>query len=526
MDPPPVWIGLDVGTQSVRAIVVAADGEVLGRGAVALRSVRQGERHEQDPRAWWEAVAKASRAALRGVAPERVRGVAACATSGTVLLVDRAGVPLTPGVMYDDARASEQAERLAGAGEGGAGGEGGEGGLRGEGGEGGEGGSRGEGGLRGEGGEGGAGGPLGLPVSASWALPKVLWMVEVWPELARGARVAHQADVVTRALVGEAVPSDSSHALKTGYDQVREAWPRDALAAAGVPDGLLPDVVRSGTRLGVVCARAAAQTLIPEGTPVIAGMTDGCAAQLAAGALGEGDWNSVLGTTLVLKGRSARLVHDPRGVLYSHRAPDGGWLPGGASSTGAGVLSERFAGRDLDELGARAQTFEETSVLAYPLVSRGERFPFAAPAAEAFVLGEPNDEAELFAALLQGVAFVERLCFDYVDLLGAPTGGELTLTGGGTRSPYWCQLRADVLGRPVRLVEESGAAFGMALLAASSGGDAAETAARMVRTRDVIQPRADRAQPFIARYLRLVEELERRRWLGAPLAEQARKRAT
>ena len=85
------------------------------------------------------------------------------------------------------------------------------------------------------------------------------------------------------------------------------------------------------------------------------------------------------------------------------------------------------------------------------------------------MLGEPCDEAELFAALLHGVAFVERLCFDAVDLLGAPTGGQLTLTGGATASRYWCQLRADVLGRPVRLVEQPEAAFGMALLAASAG---------------------------------------------------------
>ncbi|MEY2442663.1 MAG: D-ribulokinase [bacterium] len=459
-----VWIGLDVGTQSARAMVVAADGEVVGRGAVALRSVRDGARHEQDPAQWWDAVAGASREALHGVAGERVRGVATCATSGTVLLVDRDGKPLTPGLMYDDARAS----------------------------------------------------------GAAPALAKVRWMLDEWPELARDARVAHQADFVTRALVGEAVPSDASHALKTGYDPEREAWPRDALAAAGVPEAMLPGVVRSGTVLGEVCRRAAAETGIPQGTPVIAGMTDGCAAQFAAGALGEGDWNSVLGTTLVLKGRSASIVRDRSAILYCHRAPDGAWLPGGASSTGAGVLSDRFGGRDLDELGRRARAFEDTSVLAYPLVAAGERFPFAAPEARAFVLGEPSGEAELFAALLQGVAFVERLCFDYVDLLGAPTGGELTLTGGATRSPYWCRLRADVLGRPVRLVEESEAAFGMAILAASKNRDPAEVAAEMVRTREVIEPRAGRAAPSSERYLRLVDELERRGWLGVPLAKHAR----
>ena len=77
-------------------------------------------------------------------------------------------------------------------------------------------------------------------------------------------------------------------------------------------------------------------------------------------------------------------------MLYSHRAPDGAWLPGGASSSGAGVLAQRFADRDLDDLGRRAEAHEDTDVLAYPLVSRGERFPFAAADADPFVVGEPR----------------------------------------------------------------------------------------------------------------------------------------
>ena len=487
-----VWIGLDVGTQGARALAVAAGGRVLGRGTVALRSRRDAGRHEQDPRTWCSAVATASREALAGVAPELVRGVATCATSGTILLVDGAGMPLTPGLMYDDGRAVAQARRID------------------------------------------AAGGLGYRIGPAWALPKLLWMLEQWPQLARGARLAHQADVITRLLVGHAVPADSSHALKTGYDQTQDRWPHEVLGALGVPDGMLPAVVRCGSALGEVCARAGEQTGIPAGTPVIAGMTDSCAAQFAAGAVREGDWNSVLGTTLALKGRGERLVRDAAGVLYSHRAPDGGWLPGGASSTGAGVLSQRFSGRDLDELGRRAAAHERTGVLAYPLVGRGERFPFAAAGAESFVLGEPAGEAELFAALLQGVAFVERLCFDYVDLLGAPSGGRLTLTGGAVRNREWCALRADVLDRPVRLVQQPEPAFGMAVLAASVGGEdacargarvGASAADAMVRTRELIEPRPARAEYLTAPYLRLVGELEQRGWLDAALARHARTRA-
>jgi sugar (pentulose or hexulose) kinase len=247
-------------------------------------------------------------------------------------------------------------------------------------------------------------------------------------------------------------------------------------------------------------------------------MTDGCAAQIAAGALRPGDWNSVLGTTLVLKGCSRDPIEDRARGVYSHRAPDGGWLPGGASSSGAGALAAAFPGHDLDALGQAAAAHERTCVLAYPLVSTsGERFPFAAPDAEAFTIGTPSGDGERAAALMQGLALVERLCFEQLDELGAPVEGELSLTGGATRNRRWCQLRADALGRPARLPEQTESAFGMAILAtaATSGEPVADVARRMSRTHSVFEPRAAMRAHLDEQYERLVGELARRGWLPA-----------
>jgi len=254
-------------------------------------------------------------------------------------------------------------------------------------------------------------------------------------------------------------------------------------------------------------------------------MTDGCAAQIAAGALDVGSWNSVLGTTLVLKGVATQLLCDPAGIVYSHRSPDGNWLPGGASNTGAAVLAQRFPTGDLDVLSAKAAAREPASIIAYPLVSRGERFPFFAPDAEGFVVGEPLDEIDLYAALLQGVAFIERLCFDYLHLLGAPVSGDLMLTGGAARNRYWCQLRANILGRRVRVPENAEAALGMAVLAASAGRPIADAAKKMVRIREVIDPRSEVTARFREPFLRLIEELARRGWVQSALVEHGRRRA-
>ncbi|MFF4354306.1 FGGY family carbohydrate kinase [Streptomyces sp. NPDC001530] len=522
------WLGIDLGTQSVRVLLATGEGKVLGSGTAPLTGRRAGPRHEQDPEHWWDAVCTASRAALGGRPRVRIGGLAVCATSGTVLLTDSSGHPLTPGLMYDDGRAAAEGERARAA---------------------------------------------GLSVQNGWALPKALWLVREYT----GARLAHQPDVIVTRLTGHPAPTDSSHALKTAYDLERATWPYAAFAELGLPARLLPDVVRPGTRLGEVCAAAAERTGIPVGTPVIAGMTDGCAAQIASGALREGSWNSVLGTTLVLKGVSSAPVRDGTGVVYNHRAPDGSWWPGGASSVGAGALTTYFpdaspgpldkaarpfaaldkaarplpamdkaarppaaldkaarplpamdkAAQHLAAMDQEAAAHEPASVLAYPLTSPGERFPFLAPDATPFVLGAPASDADLWAALLQGVGLAERLCLDYLHHLGAPLDGPLTFTGGAARSPYWNQLRADILGRPARVPEQTEPALGMAALAAYGTGAAptlADAAERMVRVRTVLAPRPVRTALFADPYARLVDELEYRGWLPAPVAAHARAR--
>jgi len=238
-----------------------------------------------------------------------------------------------------------------------------------------------------------------------------------------------------------------------------------------------------------------------------------------------GSWNSVLGTTLVLKGVSPNLLKDPGGVLYCHRSPDGSWLPGGASSTGAGAIVKYFAERDLDLLASQAAARGTAKVVSYPLHGRGERFPFVAPQAEGFTLGIPRDEVEQYAAVLEGIAFVERLCFDYLDMLGAPIDGALMFTGGGAKSRYWSQLRADTLNRQISLPENAEAAFGMAVLAAANGRELSQVASEMVRIREVIDPSHMYVEQLTGSFFRLIDELERRGWLMPALARHAHGRA-
>src|SRR6202020_1918027 len=134
-----------------------------GAGSQELRSRRAEGRHEQDPEDWWRATAEACREALAGVAAGRVAAVACDSTSGTIVLEADDGRALTPGVMYDDARAAEEAEEVN---------------------------------RRGE----SLWSSLGYRMSSSWGLPKLLWLLRHTDGLPRDARLAHQADVINRRL--------------------------------------------------------------------------------------------------------------------------------------------------------------------------------------------------------------------------------------------------------------------------------------------------------------------------------------
>jgi D-ribulokinase len=482
-----VWLGIDVGTQSVRCVATDSTGATVATGAHALHGHRDGVRHEQDPRQWWTALVSACRQATAALGARPVLGVALCATSGTVLLTDADGEPLTPGLMYDDGRATVETPRVVT-----------------------------------EGAE--LWHKLGYRPQASWALPKLLWLLKNTFESPQGTKLAHQADFLTGRLTGSPTPADSSHALKTGYDLDAGCWPDDVLTALDVPENVLPSVVHPGTPLGTV--QVDSPTGIPAGTPVIAGMTDGCAALLGAGALEVGSWNMVLGTTLVVKGVTARRLHDPLGVVYSHRCPDGAWLPGGASSVGAGALTAEFGGRDLTGLDAGCAARPHTTLSTYPLVAQGERFPFAAQDAYAITVGDARDELDRYVAILRGVAFTERLCLDYLDLLGAPSGGTLSLTGGGARSRYWSQLRADTLGRQVRVPRDADPAAGMALLARAGGSSLADAARGLVREHEVFDPDPANRDVLTDGYLALVNALHDHGWLPGELADHAKTRST
>ena len=482
--------GIDVGTQGVRASVVSTQGKTLGTGAAPITADhRDGRRHEQDPQQWWSALCSAVRDALTESGDARITAVAIDATSGTVLVERSDGSPAGPALMYDDTRAHEFTQRAQITGE-------------------------------------QLWSSLGYRIQPAWALPKILWLQQEGA-LSSGDRVVHQSDHLVRRLVGSVVPTDTSHALKTGVDLRAAQWPSEVFEQLGIPLGILPEVALPATEVGTVSAQAASETGLPQGATVRLGMTDGCAAQIAAGALGTGHWSSALGTTLVVKGSTEELVLDPSSAVYCHRHPDGGWLPGGASSTGAGALRDAFTdGQDLDAFTEQAAGLGNIGGATYPLVGSGERFPFVAPDASGFLSASADSDAARFAAICQGIAYVERLSYDVLASLGADTSGPVSFTGGPTRNDWWNQLRCDLLGRPVQVPRQPHPSTGMAMLAAAAPGTLTETVASMVEIDRTYEPDTGRGQQLLAGYGELVTVLGDRGWLHESAASYAMKQVS
>lgn len=470
--------GIDIGTGGVRVVAYDANGHAWAEASVPLRSVRDGERFEQDPAAWWQGAAASLRSVVAATRDRaHIVAVSVAATSGTICLLDARGAALRPALMYADRRAATESERINQAATA----------------------------LRDR---------LGYAFNSSWGLPKIAWLARHEPDaLQRATYISHAGDVVTGHLSGRFDVSDITQALKTGYDVVDECWP-SLIADLGLPLDKFPHVVRSGEVIGQVTPAAAAETGLDVGTSVVAGMTDGCASQIASGASEPGQWLSVLGTTLVVKGVSAALIHDPAGRIYSHRHPAGWWLPGAASNVGGGVLGA-WDRADLSRLDRHADSLTPTGLVCYPLAGEGERFPFVAPTARSFMLGTPRTDEERYTATLEGVAYLERLGYDVIQELGATVGRRILTTGGGAGSAVWNQIRADVLGYTLEVVAEPGAAFGAALLAASASlyPNLAAATRAMVRPGTTIVPSPDQHAAYEPSYQRFVAALRERGYI-------------
>ena len=226
-----LFMGIDVGTQGVRCIVVDEHGAPAAAHSEqfkALNIAREAGRYEQNPGDWLAATRNCIRACTSELSnPEEISTISIDGTSGTILALDENNVPLTNGIMYNDPRAREEAGLVHGA----------------------------MGALERK---------LGYRFGASFSLPRILWIKRNLPEIYEKTKLfAHQADYVAGMLSGVYNVSDYSNALKTGYDLLEKRWPEETEQSLGIERSKLPKIIAPGEAYANVSPAAAKELGLP-----------------------------------------------------------------------------------------------------------------------------------------------------------------------------------------------------------------------------------------------------------------------
>ena len=434
-----MFVGLDIGTSSVKAVLMGPDGAIVGQAERAMSVSRPKPGwSEQDPAQWWEATV-AAMDALAVAHPGAMAGVKGIGLSGQMhgaTLLDKEGGVLRPGILWNDGRSAPQCAELEAAVPD----------------------------LR------AITGNIAFP---GFTAPKLLWVREHEPEIfARVASVLLPKAYVRYRLCGTLVEDMSDASGTLWLDVGKRDWSDTMLAATGLTREHMPRLVEgtepTGELLSTLCQRWGI-----DAPPVIAGGAgDNAAAAVGLGAVKPGDAFLSLGTSGVLWVTTDRFLPNPASAVHAfcHAVPNT-WHQMGVMLSAAsafGWLANLLEAKEADLLAAVGDVVTGPSPVMFLPYLSGERTPHNDVEARGAFMGlsHDSDRAAMTQAVLEGVAFATRDNLNALRAAGSEVK-EIALVGGGSRSSLWAGILADVLGVPVFRSKggEVGGALGAARLA-------------------------------------------------------------
>lgn len=441
------FIGLDLGTTSVKALAFNEKGMVLIKDAVTYPTYSPSPGWaEQKPDQIINAVGKCltQLTSKLGISPIAI-GIS-CAMHG-LLAVDEKGRPMTNVLLWSDQRSAEQAELLRHNPEGKA-----------------------------------IFQFTGAPIHAMLPLCKLAWWRENNPEVfSKAARWVSIKEYLVFKLTGEWL-IDYSLASATGlFDTERQEWLPEALLWAGVKEQQLSSPVPTTMILPPPITKQRKLLGRYTETPLVIGASDGCLANLGAGVIQKGMVALTVGTSAALRAGSSHFSTDPLMRLFCYYLAEDCYVSGGPSNNGGNVwqwMASRFYHRST---GARQYTAMLDEAATAPVGSAGltflpylfgERAPLwnAQATGGWFGLAAHHTRAHLLRAALEGMLYNIRLIGKHVTSI---TGNfdRIRLSGGLAHSPFFAQLTADIMGKQVEITQtEEQSALGAALLAMVATG--------------------------------------------------------
>ncbi|PNH06036.1 Ribulokinase [Tetrabaena socialis] len=477
-----VVIGVDGGTESLRAAVFDSTGRMLGSHASPYDThYPEPGWAEQNPEDWWEALGEAVRGAVAaaGVAPEQVAALSVDTTCCTVVALGADGSPLRPALLWMDMRSAAQAARVAaaddpalqvnGAGRG--------------------------------------------PVSAEWMVPKSLWLAEAEPATyAAASTLCEYQDYINLRLTGRRCGSSNNMSVRWHYSTTRGV-PHTLMAKLGIPD--LADkwpaeVLALGDEVGGLTPAAAAHLGLPAGTLVAQGGADAFVGMIGLGVVAPGQMALLTGSSHLQLGIVGRELHGPGffGTYQDAVLPGCHVIEGGQTSTGSVLAWFRRTccapGTSYTQLDAEAAAVPPGCEGLVALDHfQGNRTPYTDPLSRGALAGLSlkHGRGHVFRAFMESVAAGTALILRTMAAAGYRPDS-ITLAGGAARSELWLQMHADMSGVPLRLTRCADAPMlGCAILAAVAAGmyDTVPAAvAAMVAVERVMEPAPTAAAAYKA----------------------------
>ncbi len=480
-------MGIDIGTSACKVAVFAESGEVLAQSSAAYEVLYPNAGWaEQNPEDWWKASCRAIREVLeQGIGAEEICGVGIDGQSWSAIAVDRSGEVLCNTPIWMDTRAESICAQ-----------------------------------WKRELGEDRLFAMSGNPVQPMYTMPKVAWYRENRPEVYRRSyKILQSNGFIAYRLTGELSQDVSQGYGWNCFDMANCRWDEGLCREMGIEPGLLPDLVACHQVVGGVTPRAAEQTGLRCGTPVVAGGLDAACGTLGVGVIEEGQTQEQGGQAGGMSICVSSATADKRLILGAHVVP-GLWLLQGGTVAGSGSLrwfEQEFGAAERALAGERGtSSFEEMSreaeqvlpgsegLIFLPYLS-GERSPIWDARAKGVFYGVDFSKTRkhFVRAVMEGVAYSLLHNLRTAEAAGAHVESMYAM-GGAANSLIWTQIKADVTGKPIRVPDaDTATALGAAILAGVGTGvypNFREAVSRTLRIRREHLPNPDNTEIYQRRY--------------------------
>ena len=434
-----LYIGVDLGTSAVKLLLVDDNGRILKE---ATREYPLAFPHpgwsEQEPADWWEGCRDGLKELLSGIDPKEIAGIGCGGQMHGLVALDADDRMIRPAILWNDGRTGEETdylntvvgkEKLS---------------------------------------------SLTANIAfAGFTAPKILWMKNKEPgNFAKIAKIMLPKDYINYKLTGVHACDYSDASGMLLLDVEHKKWSPEMLEICGISEAQMPKLFESYEVIGTVKPEIAAEFGFSPDVKVVGGAGDNAAAAVGTGTVGEGGCNISLGTSGTIFISSKQFGVDPNNALHAFAHADGGWHLMGcmlsAASCNKWLCEDIYKTEDFvaEQKSIDREKLGRNHVFFLPYLM-GERSPINDVNARGTLIGMTMDtsRSDLMQAVMEGVAFAIRDSFEVARSIGVDIPRS-KICGGGSRSPLWREIFANVLGIPLDMVKtEQGPGYGGAMLA-------------------------------------------------------------